>query len=236
MDTQAQVNVDAAPPTESTTDSRRLALVGVTGVVTSVVVIGALDVWTIDWPRSPVTRTISEYAQGPLWWPFYAAVLLLAAGSLAILLAMVRQRLTRPSSAGTVAVALWSLGLTFVVLFEKHDWSQGPSVSGYIHQLSSLTAFVSLPVAGVLLARPWRRHDRWRIAARWTSWLGVASMLWFVPLLGAVALSLATEIAWWQLVPLGLTERALVLTEILVLFAMARWSIAAGTEAGRPPS
>jgi len=229
-----EVSADPGPAAESAVDSRRLAMMGAAGVLIAVAVVGALDVWTFNWPRSPITRTISEYAQGPLWWPFYGAVLLLAVGSLAILMAMVRQRLTRPLSAGAVAVALWSLGLTFVVLFEKHDWSQGPSMSGYIHQLASLTAFISLPVAGVLLARPWRGHDRWRVAARWTSWLGVISMLWFVPILGAVVLSIATEIAWWQLVPLGLTERALVLTEILVLLAMARWSLAAGAEQSRP--
>lgn len=210
--------------------SRRLVGAGLTGVVLAVAIVGALDVWTFGWPRSPITRTISEYAQGPFWWPFYLAVLSLAAGSLAILVAMVRRRLTRPLSAGAVALVLWSIGLTFVVLFEKHDWSQGPSMSGYVHQLSSLVAFLSLPVAGVLLARPWRRHDRWQAVAGWTSWLGLASMLWFVPILGALVLNLATDIAWWRLVPLGLTERALVLTEILVVIAMARWTYAASAQ------
>ena len=217
---------------ESVTDvavdvvSRRLVMTGLTGVLSSVAVVGALDVWTFGWPRSPITRTISEYAQGPLWWPFHLAVVSLAVGSLLILVALVRRRLAKPVSGGALALGLWSLGLIFVVLFEKHDWSEGPSVSGYVHQLSSVIAFLSLPVAAVLLARPWQRHDRWRVAAGWTSRLGWASMLWFVPILGALIVNFTTDIAWWQLIPLGLTERALVLTEVSVVVAMARWAMA----------
>ena len=60
---------------------RRLALAGIVGVSTAAVGIAALDVWTLDWPRNPLVRTISEYALGPMAWPFYIAVLLVAAGS-----------------------------------------------------------------------------------------------------------------------------------------------------------
>ena len=216
----------AALPTADVV-SRHLVVVGMAGVVLAVVVVGVLDLWTFGEPHNPLTHTISEYAQGPFWLPFHLAVLSLAGGSLAILVAMVRRRLARPLSAGAVALGLWSMGLIFVVLFEKHDWSQGPSASGYVHQSASLIAFLSLPVAAVLLAAPWRRHDRWRVAASWTSRLGLVSMLWFVPILGALILNFATDVEWWRLVPLGLTERTLVLTEILVLVAMARWTLAA---------
>ncbi|GAA4899507.1 uncharacterized protein DUF998 [Stackebrandtia albiflava] len=204
-----------------------LALVGLWSVVASVLVIAALDAWTWNWPRSPVTRTISEYAQGPLAWPFHLAVLALAFGSLAVGTAMVRQRLAHRMSGGLLALGLWSAGLVLVVVFEKHDWSQGPSTSGYIHQLSSLTAFIALPVAGVLLARPWRGDDRWRTWARRTGGLALVSMLWFVPIVGAVFISVATDLAWWRIVPLGLAERLLTLTEVLVVLALGGWTLAA---------
>ncbi len=84
--------------------------------------------------------------------------MLLAAGSAAIGVALVRAGVFRARSGAAVALALWVAGLVGVVLFEKHNWSAGPSISGDVHRAASLLAFLSLPVAAVLAGRPWLRR------------------------------------------------------------------------------
>lgn len=227
----------ATPPSDTTGGTpagRLLAIGGTAAVAASVVVVGVLDAWTLDWPRSPVTRTISEYALGPLAVPFHIAVLLLAAGSVAVLVALVRAGLTGGRSGGVIAVALWSIGLTMVVLFQKHDWSVGPSPSGYVHQLSSLTAFVSLPIGGVLLTRPWHRDGRWAGRVRPARVMALLSLLWFPLIIAALLIAAFTGVSWWHLVPLGLTERLLTITEVVVVLLLGRWAMAAHPAGARP--
>ena len=96
----------------------------------------------LDWTR----RTISQYALLSNGWAFDTATLLLAAGSLAVLVALRRAGLVRRGAA--VALLLWVAGLVGVVWFEKHNWSAGPSLNGDIHRLASLVAFLSLAVHG----------------------------------------------------------------------------------------
>ena len=206
---------------------RRLALAGIVGVSTAAVGIAALDVWTLDWPRNPLVRTISEYALGPMAWPFYIAVLLVAAGSAAILAALVLAGLTRVGSGPGIGMLLWVIGMTCVVVFRKHDWTVGPSPSGYVHQLASLVAFISLPIAGLRLAKAWRGTDGWTAFARWTRRFAIAALLWFPLIVAAVLISVATSLEWWQLIPLGLTERLLTIGEIGTVLMLGRWGLAA---------
>ena len=76
------------------------------------------------------------------------------------------------------------------MLFPKHNWAVGPSANGQIHRAASIVAFLCLPVAVLLLTRrrgvPRRDHP---IAARFAWWLAVASLAWFAPIVGALALS-----------------------------------------------
>ncbi|WP_415648430.1 DUF998 domain-containing protein, partial [Stackebrandtia soli] len=132
---------------------RRPAVLGAAAVTAAAVIVLVLDVYTLDWPLSPATRTISEYVFGRLRWPFYASALLLAGGSLLVLTAAMRSGLARWGSAASVAMLVWCFGLVAVVFFEKHDWSVGPSISGYVHQAGSLAAFLAMPIAGLSLGR-----------------------------------------------------------------------------------
>jgi hypothetical protein len=50
--------------------------------------------------------------------------------------------------------------------------------------------------------------------------LAVASLLWFGVILGAIGVSLAGRGPWWQLIPLGLVERLMALTELLAIAAL----------------
>lgn len=168
---------------------------------------------------SPVRRTISEYALSENKWIFDLSVGMVAAGSACAFLALVRHRLMRPVSPATVLLSAWILGLVTIVIFPKTDWSVGPSLGGSIHRVASLVAFLCLPLAVMAAAKAvFADAPRWR---RTVQSLGVAALLWFLPILIAVLVMSAGGPPWWRSIPLGLVERGLALTEVLAVAALA---------------
>ncbi|MEU4742079.1 DUF998 domain-containing protein [Actinosynnema sp. NPDC023658] len=223
--------VDPAP---TRSPARVVALAGAVAVVLTVVLVGGLDVYRLGGSTRHLRRTISEYALGPQRWVFDTAVVLLVLGSAAILAVLVRRGVTRWNSVAAVAFAAWSVGLALVVVFPKNNWAIGPSVGGGIHRFGSLLAFVALPVAAVLLARPWRRDPVWGAHARRTSALGLLSALAFTPILYAIAVNAVVGTPWWRVIPLGYVERLLVLTEVVAVLVVGLWAVAATRSA--PPA
>jgi hypothetical protein len=202
---------------------RLLGLLGLAGCGLALVTVGLLHVATAD-TVDPTRRTISEYGLGARGWVFDLGVLGLAAGSAAVLLALVGAGVLRTRSPAAVLVSTWVLALVAVVVFEKANWSVGPSLSGYVHRYASLVAFVCLPVAALGIARPWRRDPAWGRFAGWTRGLGVAALLWLAALLLTVPLGGLLGVPWWQVLPLGLVERGLALTGVGAVVAMALWA------------
>jgi Protein of unknown function (DUF998) len=215
------------PPRERT--GRRLALVGGALVGAGAVAVLALHVLAPE--VEPVRRTLSQYALGP-WKPGWdAGVLAVAAGSVAVLAALVRTGLVRRRGAAAGLLTAWSAGLLVVVTFEKIDWSVGPTPTGYLHRYASLVAFLCLPGAALALGRAWRGDVRWGRFAAWTSGLGGASLAWLAPILLGFVLRPLTGVPWWQFVPLGLFERGVALTEVAAVLVMAWWAARAATGA-----
>ncbi|QFZ22146.1 DUF998 domain-containing protein [Saccharothrix syringae] len=215
-----------ADPAPTRSPARYLALAGAAAVVLTVVLVGGLDLVRLTGSAHHLRRTISEYALGPYRWVFDTGVVLLVLGSLAILAVLVGRGMTRWHSVGALAFVAWSVGLTLVVIFPKNNWAIGPSVSGSIHRFGSLVAFISLPIAMVLLARPWVRDAVWGAHARWTFRLGVLSALSFSPLLYAILVNAVVGTSWWRVFPLGYVERVLVLTEVVAVLVAGVWAIA----------
>ncbi|MEU7475940.1 DUF998 domain-containing protein [Lentzea sp. NPDC042327] len=202
---------------------RLAATGGSLAVVATVAMVGLLDLTV-----GALHRTISEYALGDYRPVFDVAVLLLVAGSAGILTALVHKGLTRWRSAGSVALLLWSFGLLLVVVFPKTNWAMGTNqLSGSIHRFGSMVAFVSLPVAVVLLARPWLRDHVWGRHARWTMASGLLSVVAFMPLLYAIVLGAVSDVRWWNVFPLGYIERILLAAEVLAVLVVGLWAISA---------
>lgn len=204
--------------------ARRLAGMGVATVAASIALFAWLHLappsaW-LDWR----TRTISQYALLENGWVFDTATLLLAAGSTAILAALVRARLIGPASGGAAAPVLWVAGLVGVVWFEKHNWAVGPSASGDIHRVASLVAFLSVPAAALLAAVPWLRRPYPRTPALAVTLAGVVSFLCFTPILWAVFAEHWTGVRWWRAIPLGAVERLLGVAEVVTLLLLAWWA------------
>ncbi|USX55929.1 DUF998 domain-containing protein [Lentzea sp. HUAS12] len=202
---------------------RLAATGGSLAVVVTVAMVGLLDLTV-----GPLRRTISEYALGDYRPVFDVAVVLLAVGSLAILGVLVHKGVAKWRSTGAIALVLWSVGLFLVVAFPKTNWAMGTNeVSGSIHRFGSMVAFVSLPIAIIALARPWVRDHVWGRHARWTMASGLLSVVAFMPLLYAIALSAVSDVRWWRVFPLGYIERILLVAEVGAVLVVGLWAIAA---------
>ena len=188
-------------------------------IAVGVLLIGVLHLIPPTSAISPVYRTISEYGLTDLAWAFNLGVLAIAAGSLVLGVALARLgRLSPPAAAFG---ALWVAGLTVLVVFPKHNWAIGPSASGQVHRMASLVAFLALPLALMLLARRAGLSPDRRVF-----WFGPAALLWFVPIVVAVALQPVLSSGWWTIIPLGLVERGLALTEVIGLVVLG-WRVPA---------
>lgn len=204
----------------------RIAAAGFCTVVASIVLFLALDAHAIVATGSRLESTISAYGLGDGRWIFTIAVLLLAAGSAALLIAVVGRQLTRWKSGAALAMTLWIVGLVVLAVFPKQDWSQPETVSGSIHRAATAVAFVSLPVAAVLLARPWLRHRGHAAHARRTLTSGALAVASLTPLFYAIGVAVATEAKWWNVIALGHTERMLAISEVAILAVIGAWALA----------
>ncbi|MDT8913836.1 DUF998 domain-containing protein [Amycolatopsis sp. PS_44_ISF1] len=210
-----------AVPDRNRNQDRRATGLAVAGIVA--LAVGALLVLLLGLVPptnriSVTTRTISEYGLGPGKQVFDLAVVLVAAGSAAGLSGLRRQR--RLPVAAAVLGALWTVGLLVVVAFPKTDWASatGSGGGGALHRAASVVAFACLPLAVLSAARvTFPRSPRRRLAARLLAGL---SLGWFAVILGAVAVAAVADERWWQLIPLGLVERAMALTELVALAAL----------------
>ncbi|HJP79605.1 MAG TPA: DUF998 domain-containing protein [Pseudonocardiaceae bacterium] len=165
---------------------------------------------------SPLHQTISEYGLSQNRWIFNVGVLLIVAGSITGFATLRRSRAV--SSASLVFGALWTVGMLIVVLFPKHDWATGPHAgfTGLLHRYASVVAFACLPIA-ILSAVGQAFPDS--ALARWPARvLAVAALGWFAVILGAVVFTGGG--AWWQVIPLGLVERGMAITELAALSAL----------------
>jgi hypothetical protein len=192
---------------------RATAYLGLVGVAAAVLLIGVLHVIPPSSQVSAVRRTLSEYALLDDAWMFNLGVLAVAFGSLAVIAALAGQKLIKWVSPASALITLWSLCLIAIVAFPKNNWAIGPSFGGMIHRYASVVAFVSLPIAAILIGR----------AARsvWPVWLGAISLGWFGFILGAVILQPFTGTRWWVAIPLGAVERGMLLTEVAAVASLA---------------
>lgn len=209
------------PPTSL---ARTFAGAGFAAVVAGVLAVSVLHVLPPTAGISPIRRTISEYAYYETGWVFNLGVLILAAGSLAVFVALAYAKLLRPASFASLGLLLWSAGLAAVVYFPKHDWSVGPSLHGHIHRMASLVAFLSLPLGALLVTVMWRRDRRWRGSVWLTAIPALAALAFFAVIVGAYLLTPYTGLPWWDVIPLGAVERGLATFEVLTVLALGRWA------------
>ena len=203
--------------------------IGLAAVGTGLV--GLLHLITPTGRVNPVRRTISEYALLETAWVFNIALLVLAAGSAAVLVSLVATGVVRLWSAGAVALMLWTACLPAIVIFPKHNWAVGPSTTGTVHRAVALIGFLSLPAAALAIGWVWRSHSLWRAHAYRTVVLGGCSLLCFSPLAYAILSQPITGVRWFRAVPLGAVERVLALSEVVIVVGLGWWAASARSPA-----
>ncbi|WP_415977076.1 DUF998 domain-containing protein [Rhodococcus sp. 077-4] len=209
--------------------SIRPAMIGAPSIILGALVVLVLDIHTAWQAPSHLRRTISEYGLGAQQWVFSIGVVLLAFGSALTLAAALRYRLTRPASAASIFLTLWTVGLVAVVAVPKQDWSNNASLSlgGTIHRLGAAVAFVSIPVAVFAFSRPWLHDIVWAVRARVTTGLSVLSVVTLTPIVYALAVGVTGSRPWYRVVTLGYVERVLVVAEVIALISLSLWVLAA---------
>jgi hypothetical protein len=202
-----------------TVPARRVSVaISLTGVAALVIGAGLVLLLQVIPPTDEISatrRTISEYGLSDHKWVFDLAVVLVALGSAAGLAVLGRQR--RLPTAAALLGTLWTIGLLVIVAFPKPDWAtvSRADFGGTLHRIASVVAFVALPLAVLVAARtafPASPGRRWLARV-----LAIASLGWFAVILGAVVVAAATDGRWWTLIPLGLVERGMALTELVAL-------------------
>jgi hypothetical protein len=186
--------------------------------------------------RSPLNEAVSFYVHGAHGWLLTVGLVAWSLGSVALLAGLARIFGAWIGSSGFWGLVVWSLGTLLGGVFPADPpghWDQPPSVAGLIHGNAALVAFVSFPIAALVLARRLRHHPQWHRVAGTLSALALAALI-----------SLAAFIA--SLVPvfispgppklLGLTERILLAVYVAWLSVTAIGLLTTSTGQSVPPT
>lgn len=174
---------------------------------------------------SPIWQTLSEYVYGRLGSgsaaPLFSVMCLaLSLGSVALLAGIAKAH--RP---GTTAVCLllgtWSAGLLVCGLVPVDPDGQARSLSGQVHNIAALTAFVALPAAAFVLTKRGRDRCPWEPRRTTIRRLATASFASIGVVLGGFVLTVVLGPAQ-QDVTLGLFERLLFTVDVALLLTMVR--------------
>lgn len=209
--------VRVAPDIDRTVAAAGASLVGVAAGLVAVLHVVAPEL-------RPAWTMISDYALGGYGPLFDAAVLTLVAGSGAVLLALLRTGLLRGASGSVALLGTWCVAMLVVVAFPTCYCGTEVTASGVVHAVASMTGFLALPLAAIRMGRRWQDHPDWGRQAAWARGLGVVSLGWLTPMILGVVPVAALAGPLWRVVPFGLVERSLAVTEIAVLLLLSAWA------------
>ena len=150
-----------------------------------------------------ITLTVSDFAVADRGGPTDWAMVLFGASGLALNFAL------RPCRLAAFSLLVFGASMVVTAVFPT-DVGTDLSTTGYVHRYASVSAFVALPVAALLIARRFPGT----VAVRWAHGLVLASGVFMVLMLGS---------AWAaDRALLGLIERLLIGSE-LVLLGLLAW-------------
>lgn len=201
-----------------------LSVVSIVAMVQSLVSMTYLNIH-FRMEVDPFSRAVSYYVfYGDGREEFASAAIVLAGGTLTTLLGLRAAGLRLGAQAG-VFFAVWCVSLALCAIFPTDNSKSITSVSGLIHQVAGASLFVSLPLAGLALAKRVAADMRWARVGRVVRRMSVVAM-------GLAAAYLATrlpDIFPGLAIPgildgrgvSGLVQRALFGLEMLMLMALA---------------
>lgn len=201
-----------------------LAVVSIIAMIRSLVTMTYLNIH-FRTEVDPFSRAVSYYSfYGDGREEFATSVIILAVGTLTTLagLRLAGLRLGMPA---TAFFGVWCTSLTLCALFPTDNSKTITSTSGLIHQVAGASLFVSLPLAGLSLAKQLATNVNWARTTRVVRRMAVVVM-------GLAAAYLATrlpDVFPGLAIPgildgrgiSGLVQRALFGIEMLMLMALA---------------
>jgi hypothetical protein len=154
--------------------SKTIALVSVVIIGISSVLVAVVAVYLLRPDLDPLSSPISQYAIGP--YGAFMTSALLTWGLASLLLAVGLHRSIRPSGwlwGGLLLLAVFAVGLVSAgifpmdVPFPPANFSpKNFTAVGLIHVLSATIASVCFPFAVLLLAKSFRKDERWQVFHR----------------------------------------------------------------------
>lgn len=173
----------------------------------------------------PFSRAVSYYVfYGDGREEFATSVIVLAAGTVAMLIGM-RSAGIHLGVPATAFFSIWCTSLTLCAIFPTDNSKSIASTSGLIHQIAGASLFVSLPLAGLSLAKRLATNVHWVRAAHVVRRMAMVAI-------GLAAAYLATRLP--DIFPSlaipgvldgrgisGLVQRALFGLEMLMVMALA---------------
>jgi hypothetical protein len=201
-----------------------LSLLSLVALVRSLVTMTYLNI-RFAHEVDPFSRAVSYYVfYGDGRAEFAASVSVLAIGTVLMLVGMWMVGI-RLGGAATTFFGVWCTSLTLCAIFPTDNSKSIVSTSGLIHQVAGASLFVSLPLAGVSLAKRLGGDERWARTATVVRRMARVAM-------GLAAAYLATRLP--DIFPSlaipgvldgrgisGLVQRALFGLEMLMLMALA---------------
>jgi hypothetical protein len=202
-------------------------------VATAAVAAGALHV-AGSGPVDPLRTVISDYVMVPGGYALLAlAAVALAAASLALAAGLLRSGLPRPGLPVTLLVA-GALALLVAGAVPTNLPGQPVDIAAMVHRTAGGATFISLPLAGWLIARRAATGTgEWRAGAGFLRWSGAAAA--FVTV-GFLVMQIPIVIGGSPLLPyVGGAERVACATVMVVLVTTARvmWTATVGAVAPR---
>lgn len=162
---------------------------------------------------NPLALTLSDYALSDRGAAIEAAMVTLACASLALLAGLAAAH-APVRGIPTVLLLVWAAGLLLAAVVPTDPIGTPVlSTAGYVHRYASVTAFLCLPVAALMMASRFATEPAWRALSPVLRRLAGAS---------GVGLALLFYVAFpGDRVLMGLVERALIAVEVVVLLLLA---------------
>ena len=135
-------------------------LVSVTLAGTAVFVASVAAMHLLQPHLSPVDVAVSYYMNGRFGWMPRVGLVALGVGSLTLVIAFWQCWVRTRADVGIWLLVVWSIGAIIGGVFPPDpygQWSKPPSVSGMIHGVVALVAFLAFAPAAWLVARTLRR-------------------------------------------------------------------------------
>ncbi|MFF5990160.1 DUF998 domain-containing protein [Prauserella flavalba] len=187
----------------------------------------------------PLSRAVSYYVFVERGAETFDATLVAVATATATILVGMAQLRVRLGARAVVGFGAWCVALVLCAVFPTDNSPQIETASGWIHQFAGASLFVTLPLAGLALARALGAQPSWAGTARVLRGLALGGV---VLALAYLAARLPDLLVWWEFpgaldwrAVSGLIQRGLFTLELAMLLALATRLLVVSWTAIRAP-